>query len=234
MSPKFCRKQLYNPLNSPLTMLLRLLTLLCLVVVAASDFHGWINEFHYRNAGPDINLFIEVAGPSNLNAYEYLLVMYQGRDGSQFQHGISLSGEEFKLGAQHFTSGVEHDFGFIKFEFPKGTFFRNGKKHGDAIALVYRSQCVQFLCYGDQNNETFTAWTGPCNGKTCHNIGVHEPKYNPVGQSLQMVGQGRFMENFTWHNEPRPWSPGEVNAGQDLQTPAEYVSLIVVRCHQRC
>ena len=206
-------------------MLLRLLTLLSLVVVAAADFHGWINEFHYRNSGPDTELFIEVVGPAGEEAYEYVLVMYQGRDGSQFDEAISLSGHKFDL-------GVEHDFGFIKHVFPdRRGVIRNGKSHGDAIALIYKDQCVQFLCYGNQNVETFTAWTGPCIGQTCHNIGVHETRFNPVGQSLQMIGQGRLMEDFTWLSETQEWSPGEVNTGQDLQTTTEYVSPVVVRCH---
>jgi hypothetical protein len=207
-------------------MLLRLLTFLCLVVVAESE-HAWINEFHYRNYRQDRNLFIEIAGPAHHEAWRYLLIMYQGRDGIQFHDGISLSG-------LNFTDSFDGDIGFIAYHIPSYGAIRNGKKHGDGIALVYNSVCVQFICYGEYNNETFTATTGPCKDQMCQNIGVHEARDNPAGNSLQMEGEGRLMNDFTWHNEPIPWTPGRSNTGQLLLSSEEDVSHVVVPCHERC
>lgn len=196
-------------------MSLRLIVLLCLIVVATSDFHGWINEFHYRNYKEDENLFVEVVGPAGDEAWEYLLILYQGRNGSQFKQAFSLSGNWF-------TQGVVGDYGFIKYDLDARGSIRNGKRGGDGVALIYNGECVQFLCYNDNDVGVFTAWTGPCEGKACTNVGVHEARDNPVGKSIQMVGSGRFMENFTWHNEVMDWTPGQLNNGQFLLTPEQY------------
>jgi hypothetical protein len=191
--------------------------LLCLIVNAKSDIQGWVNEFHYRNYKNDQNLFLEIVGPVGKEAWEYLVVLYQGRDGSQFNQALSLSGYSF-------NSGVVGDFGFIKYSLPnrKGS-IRNGKVGSDGIALVYKEECIQFLCYGEDDESVFTAWSGPCYGKTCQNIGVHELSYNPLGKSIQMIGTGRFMENFTWSKTTLDWTPGGVNVGQKLQTMEEYL-----------
>lgn len=196
-------------------MFLQVLALLCLFVSTASqnpDFHGWINEFHYRNYQEDLKQFIEVIGPNGIEGWQYLLVMYQGRNGSQFHDGISLSGQFFIQ-----ETGVTGDHGFIYHEFHRqhGN-IRKGKKNGDALALVYNGACVQFICYGDNDNETFTATTGPCYGETCTNIGVHEPRNNPYRYSVQMEGTGRYMRDFTWHPEPIVWTPGTINTNQTL------------------
>lgn len=198
-------------------MSLRLIVLLCLIVVATSDFRAWINEFHYRNYKDDQNLFVEVVGPAGVEAWQYLLVLYQGRNGSQFKDAFSLSGNWF-------NEGVVGDFGFIKYDFePKGS-IRNGKQGGDGVALIHNGECVQFLCYNDHDAGTFTAWTGPCEGIACTNVGVHEARDNPVGKSIQMVGSGRYMQNFTWHDQVMDWTPGQINNGQFLLTPEEYSS----------
>lgn len=169
---------------------------------------------------------MEIIGPEGEEAWEYLLVRYQGRDGTQFHDGISLSGQFFSL-------NPINGYGFIYYKFlaQQGGNLRNGKRNGDALALVYNGQCIQFICYGEHDNETFVASTGPCINQTCMNIGVHEDRKQPVGLSLQLVGRGRYMENFTWHNETLPWTPGRVNQGQELMSEADYLQ---VRYHDVC
>jgi hypothetical protein len=200
-------------------MLLRILIALTLLASSVSEnvqIHGWINEFHYRNFQDDWKQFIEIIGPIGQEAYDYLLVMYQGRDGSQFDEGISLSGETFVSEKNATGHEVGGDFGYIVHDFhhEHGN-IRKGKVHGDGLALVFQGVCIQFICYGDHNIEVFTATTGPCSGQTCTNIGAHEGRANPIGHSLQMEGTGRHMEDFTWHPVPILWSP---NAHNSLQT----------------
>ena len=45
--------------------------------------NAWINEFHYRNYQEDVGTFVEIVGPCGEEAYEYEIVLYQGRDGTQ-------------------------------------------------------------------------------------------------------------------------------------------------------
>lgn len=201
--------------------ILAFLTLLVSSVSVGDDIPGWINEFHYRNYQDDWKQFIEIVGPSGKEAWEYLLVMYQGRNGSQFHDGISLSGQEFE------PSAAGGDFGFIVHEFhhQHGN-IRKGKRNGDGLALVFNGECIQFICYGDEDKETFTATTGPCYGKTCKNIGAHEPRSTPIGHSLQMEGKGRYMQNYTWHTTPIVWTPKNVNTGQEMLSKEAYAALV--------
>jgi uncharacterized protein len=116
-----------------LIMSIHLFAFLCMLLTVKSDIQGWINEFHYRNYKKDQNLFLEIVGPVGKEAWEYLIVLYQGRDGSQFNEALSLSGFSF-------SSGIEGDFGFIKYSLPnkKGA-IRNGKVGSDGIALTMKN-----------------------------------------------------------------------------------------------
>lgn len=157
----------------------------------------------------DRHLFIEVAGPKFQEAWEYFIVMYQGRDGLQFKDAGSLSGYTFEDGGS-----AEH--GFINYPIEHPGDIRNGKHGGDALALVYRFDCIQFLCYGDNDTETFTAQSGPCLGHTCVNIGVHEGHHNSWTHSLQMIGKGNQVANFTWAPTTLPKTPGYKNEQQEF------------------
>lgn len=196
--------------------MLRLVVILSLIVASTyAEITAWINEFHYRNVGEDKDVFLEIAGPASEEGWRYMLVMYQGRNGTQFHEGLSLSGHWF-------NEGINGDFGFFSLDLPSRGAIRKGKNGGDAIALVKDSECVQFFSYGDNNDETFTAYTGPCYGATSVNIGAHEPRNTPLGYSLQMHGTGRYMSNFTWYESPMAATKNAVNVGQTLQTQAEY------------
>lgn len=185
------------------------------VLLVVGGFDAWINEFHYRNYQQDVDLFIEVIGPANQEAWRYQLLMYQGRDGTQFHEGISLSG-------RFFSEGITKDFGFIKISLPNHGAIRKGKMNGDALALVKDSECIQFISYGDLNSETFSGTTGACFGIQSTNIGVNEPFNMSAGYSLQLHGTGRFHQNFTWWETPVPATPSEVNLGQTLLTAEEH------------
>jgi hypothetical protein len=194
-----------------------ILLVLSLAYVTLADYHGWINEIHYRyrEENQDGDFFVEVVGPAGEEAWKYLLVFYQGRNGTQFKEGRSLSGYVF-------SSGIVGDFGFITYDLGGKGAIRKGKMGADGIALVHEGECVQFLCYSNDDDAIFTAWTGPCAGKSCENIGVHETREDTPGTSIQMIGSGRYMENFTWNDEVEVMTPGESNHGQSLLTPQQY------------
>ncbi len=68
---------------------------------------------------------------------------------------------------------------------------------------------VQFLSY----EGPMTATAGPAIGETSTDIGVAETATTPVGQSLQLTGEGTTYGDFTWTG-PADDSPGSVNTGQ--------------------
>ena len=91
----------------------------------------------------------------------------------------------------------------------------NGIQNGapDGVALVFQGTTViQFLSY----EGTFTATTGPANGLTSTDIGVIEIGSEPLGLSLQLVGDGTSYADFTW-SAPAGQSPEAVNSRAVLQ-----------------
>mmetsp|Transcript_38199 Transcript_38199/g.53800 ORF Transcript_38199/g.53800 Transcript_38199/m.53800 type:complete len:127 (+) Transcript_38199:156-536(+) len=124
---------------------------------------------------------------------------------------MSLSGHWFNES----TTGA---YGFMSLSLPSKGGIRKGKVGGDAIALVKNGECIQFFSYGENNNETLTATTGPCMGATSINIGAHEPRDTPVGYSLQMHGRGSEMGDFVWYESPMAATKNEPNIGQELVT----------------
>lgn len=140
----------------------------------------FINEIHYDNAGADTGEAVEIAGPAGTSLNGWSLVLYNGSGGSSY-NTINLSGSLADscggLGTLSFaTTGLQ-----------------NGSP--DGLALVDNSNTVvQFLSYeGD-----FIAVGGPADGLQSENIGVSESSSTPVGQSLQLTGDGTQAEDFSW------------------------------------
>jgi hypothetical protein len=142
----------------------------------------FINELHYDNTGLDQNEAVEIAGPAETDLTGWRLVLYSGSDGTDY-FTQDLSG----IIPDH-GSG----FGTVLIGLPTANFQNGGP---DGIALIDADgQVVQLLSY----EGAFHANRGPAAGLSSTDIGVSEPGNTPVGQSLQLTGEGRVYEDFTW------------------------------------
>ncbi len=106
-------------------------------------------------------------------------------------------------------SDQQNGFGTASLSYPV-----NGIQNGapDGVALVFQGTTViQFLSY----EGTFTATSGPANGLTSTDIAVFENGNEPLGLSLQLVGDGTTYADFTW-SAPAGQSPEAVNSGQSF------------------
>lgn len=163
----------------------------------------WINEFHYDNNGVDTNEFIEVAGRAGIDLSSYTLVIYNG------VNGVVLSVTNL---ATTLNDDTTTGFGFESVLYPT-----NGLQNGspDGIALVDPSGIVlQFLSY----EGTFIASNGPASGMTSINIGVEQTgdaMLDPVGASLQLIGNGSEFADFMWSRTTVNTSTTE-NTGQTI------------------
>ncbi len=157
----------------------------------------FINEIHYDNAGTDTGEAIEIAGPAGTDLTGWSLVLYNGNGGAPYRTA-PLAGSLPDQG---------DGFGTLSISFPTDG-IQNGSP--DGIVLVDSSgSVVQFLSY-----EGVMAGTdGPASGVTSTDIGVSESNTTPLGQSLQLAGDGQVYEDFTWQ-PARDSSPGEINTGQ--------------------
>ena len=134
----------------------------------------FVNELHYDNTGVDQNEAVEIAGPAETDLAGWRLVLYNGSD------GVDYFSQEL--------SGIIPDqgggFGTILFGLPTANFQNGGP---DGLALVdAHGQVVQLLSY----EGAFSASSGPAAGLGSTDLGVSEPGNTPVGQSLQLTGQG--------------------------------------------
>jgi hypothetical protein len=82
----------------------------------------------------------------------------------------------------------------------------------DALALVRLSDnlVLQFISY----EGSFTATDGPAAGATSDDLAVSEPTSTPLGNSLQLGGQGATYSDFTWLEATNAASPGFLNDHQ--------------------
>jgi hypothetical protein len=80
----------------------------------------------------------------------------------------------------------------------------------DGIALVdLNGKLVQFLSY----EGAFTPIDGPAQGIVSVDIGKSEISTTPIGQSLQLSGNGKEYAAFAWGG-PLGATPGQPNVGQ--------------------
>ena len=188
-----------------MTRLLKPCLVLTLICAAAAGGRGqtsptvFINEIHYDNTGTDAGEFVEIAGPAGTSLSDYSIVLYNGANGAAYDTNV-LSGT---------IPDQQNGFGTASLTYPV-----NGIQNGapDGVALVFQGTTViQFLSY----EGTFTATSGPANGLTSTDIGVIEIGSEPLGLSLQLVGDGTSYADFTW-SAPAGQSPGAVNGGQSF------------------
>lgn len=150
--------------------------------IPGSSSTVFINEFHYDNTGTDTGEFIEIAGPAGTNLTGWRIELYNGAGGARYDND-PLTGT---------IPSQQGGYGTVSLNYAV-----NGIQNGnpDGIALIDPANTVvQFLCYGG----TFTATSNTANGLTCTDIGVTEPGTTPIGQSLQLQGNGTTYGNFTW------------------------------------
>ncbi|MDP1861854.1 MAG: DNA/RNA non-specific endonuclease [Gemmatimonadaceae bacterium] len=164
-----------------------------------------ISEIHYDNTGTDAGEAIEISGPAGTDVTGWTLVLYNGSTGASYTPLQTFSGT---IPATCGARGV-----LVK------TYPVNGIQNGspDAVALVDAAgQVVEFLSY----EGVFVAAGGAANGMTSTDIGVSENGTEPLGLSLQRVGDG------TW-NTPAASSFGSCNDAAEPPPPAIVASVTI-------
>jgi len=153
-------------------------TLLIPIQIKAQSL--FINEVHYDNRGNDEGEGIEIAGPADTDLSDWQVYFYNGGDGDVYA-SLSLDGTTL--------TNTNNGYGFHYVAFPG---IQNGSP--DGISLVKSGSCIQFLSY----EGSIEAIGSPCQGQTSEDIGVSEGPNTPVGQSLQLSGNGSVYEDFFW------------------------------------
>ncbi len=159
----------------------------------------WVNEFHYDNAGADEGEAIEVCGPAGLVLTNYVIYLYNG----------GASGQATVYATINLTGTLTNDVaGYGTAVFPYSG-IQNGSPDGMALARRSPSTILQLISY----EGSMTGTAGVAAGKLFPDIGVQEAGGDPVGFSLQLIGEGSSYSEFTW-NDPSPSSMGSINPGQ--------------------
>ena len=178
-----------------------------LVLLSNTADAGFINEFHYDNAGGDVGEFVEfVLAPGEMIS-NFTLELYNGNGGVVYNTISS------------FTAGaVEQGYQFFSANLPANG-LQNGSPDGFALidsgSVAVSGGVTQFLSY----EGTLTATEGTAAGLTSTDVGVFEASDTPIGQSLQLQGTGTNYSDFTWDG-PLASTNGVVNAGQTIMPAA--------------
>ncbi|WP_026952476.1 DUF5689 domain-containing protein [Algoriphagus mannitolivorans] len=160
----------------------------------------FINEFHYDNAGTDVNEGIEVAGTAGLDLTGYRIILYNGANGLSYGT-INLTGT---------LPNQDNGYGTLFFPFSG---IQNGDPDGFAlIGPAPANKVIQFLSY----EGTFTALNGIANGLVSTDIGVAQTNSTPIGTSLQLQGTGSKYSDFTWSSTSISSTYNSVNTGQSF------------------
>jgi hypothetical protein len=168
--------------------------------------NAWINEFHYDNTSTDVGEFIEVViqhqGDYDLSMFA--VVLYNGTSSQRSPYN-TVTLDQFSPGE---TVGT---FTTFCYGFPT-----NGIQNGapDGMCLVYGETVLQFISY----EGSFEAASGPAAAMISEDIGVTETSSTPVGQSLQLQGEGSTYADFFWAG-PIENTNCTVNTGQTMVEP---------------
>jgi len=169
-----------------------------------------ISEFHYDNAGTDVDEKVEISGPAGTSLVGWQLVLYNGAAASRAPYTTTAL-----TGTIPATCG---DRGVVVISYPS-----NGIQNGDpdGLALVRPGgNVVEFLSYGGN----FVAASGPAVGMRSTDIGIKETAKaaNPVS-SLTRDASGHWTENATNVN-----TFGTCNdAGAALPATGEVATIVV-------
>lgn len=165
----------------------------------------WFNEIHYDNDGTDVDEMLEIVleNPGSYTLSDFQIDLYNGSNGATYN---TMTLDQYTVGS---TVG---NFTIYYHMFPV-----NGIQNGapDGMALSYQGTLIpgQFLSY----EGTMVATNGPANGLTSTDIGVLETSSTPIGESLQLTGNGIQYSSFTWTG-PITATAGTINTGQSFGT----------------
>jgi hypothetical protein len=151
-----------------------------------------INEFHYDNAGTDVNQFVEIRiteGLANQPAdlTQYTLSLYNGSNGAAYFTG-TLDNLAQSCDASNCYYVIEN------------IDIQNGAP--DGIALSGPSGLISFISY----EGTFIATNGIASGATSVDIGVLETSGTTVNSSIERTAGG------AWASSPNANTKGTVNS----------------------
>ena len=183
-----------------------LVALTAIFTLSLNAQNAWINEIHYDNASTDVDEIIEVVieNPGSYTLSLFQVDLYNGNGGGVYTPTVTL--DNFTVGN---TVG---NFTFYYYNYTaNGASIQNGAP--DGMALSYNGTLIsgQFLSY----EGAFDATDGPAIGVTSTDIGVAETSSTPIGESLQLTGNGTQYSDFTWSG-PVTATPGALNNGQNL------------------
>ena len=193
--------------------LLLLAALVTLLAPAAKADHVWINEFHYDNAGGDVDEFVEVAvrsGPA-FNAADFSIALYNGS--SNAPYGTDMALTAFTASAPFPISGSSETITFYTFSYPSNG-IQNGSPDGIALVNTVTNTVVEYLSY----EGTMTAVGGIADGATSTDVGVSESG-SMTGTSIGYTGAGQAAEGFVFNLIATP-TIGAPNTGQTLSATA--------------
>lgn len=171
----------------------------------------FINEFHYSNAGGDMDEGVEIAGPAGVDLSNYALTFYAATGGIMTSVGQS---------GQVNLSGIidNEDQGFGAVWFPVADLPYSG---GIALWNTQNNQLVEFISYRANG---FTGTEGIADGVTTDRLppNVYEQFGTAPNYSLQRVGISGdgCPSSLAWQG-PLPASRGSINAGQQAIFPIE-------------
>lgn len=151
--------------------------------VSSPDATVFISEFHYDNDGTDQGEAIEVFGPAGTDLTGWTLDLYNGNNNLRYDTDPLPASIPDIDGT---------GYGVVVVNYPT-----NGIQNGgpDGMALVDDVGMVrQFLSY----EGTMTATDGPAAGLESTDIGVAESSTTPIGESLQLVGEGVCYGALAW------------------------------------
>lgn len=167
----------------------------------------WINEIHYDNASGDVDEIIEVVieNPGSYTLSLFQVDLYNGNNSSVYD---TRTLDAFTVG------NSVGNFTIYYFNYTDaGSSIQNGAP--DGVALSYNGTLIsgQFLSY----EGSFTGVGGPADGITSTDIGVSETSSTPVGESLQLSGNGTQYSDFTWQS-PATATAGALNNNQTFSS----------------
>lgn len=194
----FRRVYLHN-LVTPVFPLICLLAALALFSSGTLANSVYFNEIHYDNIGSDSNEGVEIAGPSGTDLSGWQLLLYNG-SGGVIYGSRDLTGT---------IPEVSNGWGVL-------FFIASGLQNGpDGLALVNNlHEVIQFLSY----EGSFMATEGAAAGMLSELVGAVEVASTALSNSLQLVGKGRYYNDFQWYG-PQSHSFGAINAGQSITQP---------------
>lgn len=139
----------------------------------------FVSELVYDPAGTDAGEFVEITGLAGTDLTGWSIVLYNGNGGAAYGT-YALSGT---------LADTANGFGATRVLTPG---LQNGAPDGVAVVDAF-GRVVQFISY----EGTMTATSGAAAGMTSTDIGVEQGN-DAVGTSLQLIGTGSSVSDFTW------------------------------------